>query len=118
MASSEDRWPHSGEQGLPAYSLSRAESQQCCRASGRSLVRDKVPRGVEPMGFGAGSKDRDTPRSDPAHIHPFREEPVAPTRLVPVVLTLALPQLPPVLNTHTPDLPWAQEGKRGRRGEA
>lgn len=63
------------------------------------------------MGFGAGSKDRDTPRSGPAHFHPSARSGVPWTGLAAVVLPLALPQHPLVLKTHTPDLLWEQEGK-------
>jgi hypothetical protein len=46
-----------------------------------SCGRDKVPRGVEPMGFGAGSEDQDTPRSGPAQFQRFQEERMDPLSL-------------------------------------
>lgn len=67
------------------------------------------------MGFGAGSKDQDTPRAGPAQYQRFHGQRMDPLSRC---STLALPQLPPVLKTHTPFLPREQEAPRGRRREA
>lgn len=68
------------------------------------------------MGFGAGSKDQDTPRAGPAQFQRFQEERMDPLSRCGTYSSFAA--APPILKVHTPYLPWEQEGKRGRRREA
>lgn len=49
----------------------------------RGLEREtEVPRGAEPMGFGAGPEGGDTPHEDPARSLPFLGHPKARTQSV------------------------------------